>query len=88
MEVTSPSYKGHRYPAEVVSHCVWLYFPFPLSYREVEELILERGVIVPYETDTPLVSEVRAGLRERASPQASPARRQTASRRSPHQGQR
>ncbi|MER5359518.1 IS6 family transposase [Streptomyces sp. NPDC002785] len=46
----SPSYKGHRYPAEVISHCVWLYFRFPLSFREVEELMLERGVIVSYET--------------------------------------
>ncbi|MFI6063539.1 IS6 family transposase [Streptomyces sp. NPDC051286] len=46
----SPSYKGHRYPVEVISHCVWLYFRFPLSFREVEELMLERGVIVSYET--------------------------------------
>jgi putative transposase len=46
----SVSYKNHRYPVEVVSHCVWLYFRFPLSYREVEELMLERGVIVSYET--------------------------------------
>ncbi|MFD0229848.1 IS6 family transposase [Streptomyces hirsutus] len=46
----SPSYKGHRYPAEVISHCVWLYFRFPLSFREVEELLLERGVIVSHET--------------------------------------
>jgi putative transposase len=46
----SPSYKGHRYPVEIISHCVWLYFRFPLSFREVEELMLERGVIVSYET--------------------------------------
>ncbi|WP_329468387.1 IS6 family transposase [Streptomyces sp. NBC_01431] len=46
----SQSYKGHRYPVEVISHCVWLYFRFPLSFREVEELMLERGVIVSYET--------------------------------------
>ncbi|WP_406016399.1 IS6 family transposase [Streptomyces sp. NBC_00984] len=46
----SPSYKGHRYPVEVISHCVWLYFRFPLSFREVAELMLERGVIVSYET--------------------------------------
>lgn len=32
------SYRGHRYPVEVISHCVWLYFRFPLSFREVEEL--------------------------------------------------
>lgn len=46
----SPSYTGHRYPVEVISHCVWLYFRFPLSFREVEELMLERGVVVSHET--------------------------------------
>ncbi|MER6114087.1 IS6 family transposase [Streptomyces hirsutus] len=47
---SAPSYRGHRYPVEVISHCVWLYFRFPLSFREVEELMLERGVVVSYET--------------------------------------
>ncbi|MEU5344460.1 IS6 family transposase [Streptomyces sp. NPDC020766] len=46
----SPSHKGHRYPVEIISHCVWLYFRFPLSFREVEELMLERGVVVSHET--------------------------------------
>ncbi|MCX4902456.1 IS6 family transposase [Streptomyces sp. NBC_00892] len=46
----SPSCKGHRYPVEIISHWVWLYFRFPLSFREVEELMLERGVIVSHET--------------------------------------
>ncbi|MGW0551639.1 IS6 family transposase [Streptomyces altiplanensis] len=50
MESRSPSYKGHRYPVEVISHCVWLYHRFPLSFREVEELMLGRGVVVSYET--------------------------------------
>ncbi|KUN57773.1 transposase [Streptomyces canus] len=50
MEAVSPSYKGHRYPVEVISHCVWLYHRFPLSFREVEELMLERGIVVSYET--------------------------------------
>jgi putative transposase len=44
------SYKGFRFPAEVISHCVWLYHRFPLSFREVEEMMLERGVVVSYET--------------------------------------
>jgi hypothetical protein len=44
------SYKGHRYPAEIIAHCVWLYHRFPVSLREVEELMLVRGVIVSYET--------------------------------------
>ncbi|WP_371384210.1 IS6 family transposase [Rhodococcus sp. GXMU-t2271] len=50
VECAPPSYKGHRYPVEIISHCVWLYFRFPLSFREVEELMLERGVVVSYET--------------------------------------
>lgn len=50
VESTPPSYKGHRYPVEVISHCVWLYHRFPLSFREVEELTLERGIVVSYET--------------------------------------
>lgn len=44
------SYKGFRFPAEVISHAVWLYHRFPLSYREVEELLLARGIIVSHET--------------------------------------
>jgi putative transposase len=37
-------YKRHRFPAEIISHCVWLYFRFCLSYRDVEELMAERGI--------------------------------------------
>ncbi|MFF3787240.1 transposase [Streptomyces sp. NPDC001933] len=44
MDSAPPSYKGHRYPVEIIAHCVWLHFRFPLSFREVEELMLERGV--------------------------------------------
>ena len=43
-------YKGHRFPAEIISYCVWLYFRFSLSYRDVEELLAERGVILTNET--------------------------------------
>ena len=50
MSTATPSYKGHRYPVEIINHCVWLYFRFPLSFREVEELMLVRGVAVSYET--------------------------------------
>jgi transposase-like protein len=50
VESASLSYKGHRYPVEVISHCVWLYHRFPLSFREVGELMLERGIVVSYET--------------------------------------
>jgi putative transposase len=50
MAAVVPSYKGFRYPVEVIGHCVWLYYRFPLSFREVEEMMLERGVVVTYET--------------------------------------
>jgi putative transposase len=41
--------KNHRFPVEIISHAVWLYFRFCLSYREVEELLSVRGGIVSYE---------------------------------------
>jgi putative transposase len=46
---TPNPYKRHRFPAEIISHCVWLYFRFCLSYRDVEELMAERGVLLTYE---------------------------------------
>lgn len=48
---TSPiSYKRHRFPPEIIAHAVWLYVRFNLSLREVEEMLLERGIDVSYET--------------------------------------
>src|SRR5215813_12979180 len=51
MSTATPAncYKNHRFPVEIISHAVWLYFRFCLSFRDVEELLLERGVIVTYE---------------------------------------
>jgi DDE domain len=43
-------YKRYRLPAEIISHWVWLYFRFCLSYRDVEELMTERGLLLTYET--------------------------------------
>jgi putative transposase len=49
--MTKPmSYKRHRFPPEIIAHAVWLYFRFPLSLRLVEEMLLERGIVVSYET--------------------------------------
>ncbi len=45
-----PSYAGYRFPPEVISHAVWLYFRFPLSLRMVDELLAARGIIVSHET--------------------------------------
>jgi transposase-like protein len=44
------SYKRHRFPPEIIAHAVWLYFRFPLSLRLIEEMLLERGIVVSYET--------------------------------------
>jgi len=44
-----PDYKGFRYPAEIISHAVWMYFRFSLSFRDVEELLAARGIAVTYE---------------------------------------
>ena len=43
-------YRGYRFPREVIAHAVRLYLRFALSYRDVEELLAERGVVVSYET--------------------------------------
>jgi putative transposase len=51
--MTSPvdpeRYKNHRFPGEIISHGVWLYYRFTLSYRDMEELLFERGLTVSHE---------------------------------------
>ena len=44
-----PHYR-HRFPAEIISHAVWLYHAFSLSFRDVQLLLAERGIAVSYET--------------------------------------
>src|SRR5258708_24732217 len=44
------SYRRHRFPPPIIQHAIWLYLRFTLSYRDVEELLAERGVDVSYET--------------------------------------
>src|SRR3954454_22216995 len=44
------SYARHQFPPEVIRHAIWLYLRFTLSYRDVEELLIERGIEVSYET--------------------------------------
>lgn len=50
MRQPSALYKRHRFPGEVISHTVWLSYRFLLSYRDVEELLAERGIAVSDET--------------------------------------
>jgi putative transposase len=51
-----PRYARHRFPAEVISHAVWLYFRFPLSLRMVEEMLAARGILVSHETVRPWIA--------------------------------
>ena len=44
------SYAGYRFPPEVIHQAIWLYLRFTLSFRDVEDLLAERGIAVPYET--------------------------------------
>ncbi len=45
-----PGFKGHRFPPEIIEYVVWLYFRFSLSFRDVEDLLAERGITVSHET--------------------------------------
>src|SRR5437588_9767633 len=44
------SYAGYRFPPEIMQHAIWLYLRFTFSFRDVEELLAERGIDVSYET--------------------------------------
>ena len=77
MTTATPSYKGHRYPVEIINHCVWLYFRFPLSFREVEELMLVRGVAVTFAS---AIARVLDGLDTTTRPTSNPCQ----GRRLPH----
>jgi putative transposase len=49
--MTKPvSYNRPPFPSQIIGHAVWLYFRFPLSLRLVEGMLLERGIVVSYET--------------------------------------
>ncbi len=50
MNPPTSDYYRHRFPSQIISHCVWLYFRFSLSFRDIEEMMAERGVAVTYES--------------------------------------
>src|SRR6267143_502175 len=50
MRTSVSLYHRHRFPTDIISHCVWLYFRFSLSFRDVEEMLAMRGVSLSYET--------------------------------------
>ena len=49
MNNKTPSYRGYRFPPEIISRAVWLYHRFCLSFRDVEDLLAQRGITVSYE---------------------------------------
>jgi transposase-like protein len=57
-----PSYHGYRFPPEVISHAVWLYHRFSLSFRDAEDLLAQRDITVTYENHSAMVSAVRPGV--------------------------
>ncbi len=68
MTESPATYKNHRYPIEIIARAIWLYYRFGLSLRDVEEMLLERGVTVSYET-------IRRWCRKRGSEIARRLRR-------------
>ena len=48
--MTKISYSGYRFPPEIIQQAIWLYLRFTLSFRDVEDLLAERGITVSYET--------------------------------------
>ena len=69
MGMTKISYKGYRFPPEIIRQAVWLYLRFTLSFRDVEDLLAERGIAVSYETVRQWVNHfgprIAADLRKR-----------------------
>ena len=49
-EAPQAHFKRHRFPVEIITHAVWLYYRFPLSLRDVEDLLAERGIDVSFQT--------------------------------------
>jgi putative transposase len=48
--IRTPDYRGYRFPPDIIAHAVWLYHRFTLSFRDVEDLLVERGITLSYET--------------------------------------
>ena len=75
MRTTPDPYRGFRFPAEVISHAVWLYHCFSLSLREVELILAERGVVVSHESIPGLQARTAERSARCAVPVQPPIRR-------------
>jgi hypothetical protein len=67
--MTKISYSGYRFPPEIIQQAIWFYVRFTLSFRDVEDLLAERGILVSYETVRRWVNhfgpKIAADLRKR-----------------------
>ncbi len=67
--MTKISYSGYRFSPEIIQQAIWLYVRFTLSFRDVEDLLAERGIVVSYETVCRWVNhfgpKIAADLRKR-----------------------
>ena len=67
--MTKINYSGYRFPPEIIQQAIWLYVRFTLSFRDVEDLLAERGIVVSYETVRRWVNhfgpKIAADLRKR-----------------------
>jgi transposase-like protein len=68
--MTKISYSGYRFPPEIIQQAIWLYVRFTLSFRDVEDLLAERGILVSYESVRRWVNHfgpmIAADLRKRS----------------------
>ena len=72
------SFKRHRFPPEIIRHAIWLYARFTLSFRDVEQLLAERGIDASYETVRRWFLNVRAVDRGEYPPFAAATERSLA----------
>lgn len=60
MKILIGLFRNHRFPEEIIQYAVWLYFVFPLSFRDVELLLHQRGIAVTHESfDTVIISSLQ-----------------------------
>jgi transposase-like protein len=78
MRTSVSVYQRHRFLAEIISHSVWLYFRFALSFRNVEEMLAMRGVSLSYETVREWCLKVGQTYANGLRPQISSTRRPVA----------
>ena len=57
------SYHGYRFPPEIISHAVWLYYRFCLSFRDAADLLVHRSIVVSYETIRQWCPDLRSTVR-------------------------